>query len=351
MNKHLKKTRSISAFAFSVILLQACSGGGSGDAGGSAGNVNVTETPEVVRGVGGSFLFVSVPDFYFGTKDVGTSATQEIELANRGGDVYPISHLTIKGENADEFQTDFVDEIVLNPAEAVNISVTFEPLTDGRKFAELDIDFDSIVQATEEENLNELRFYNAQELESKQRYDQSLQQYEQYIEAGPVTTNERKAIIKAPVLSEGKLYGQGQDFDLYINALNYRESGDYALANAELATIEILHSDSYIADDALYLKAYIELMDKKDYSAAASSMKELRNRYPDSNYYDTALYSEAIAHQELGNNKIAKSIFEDLRYRHTGVDLLGVVMSKDNVISRMWFKRANDALAELGQTV
>ncbi len=339
---YIKNKKIIAACIASAGLLQACSGG---DGGGDTGSPTI---PTVIEpGVGGSFLYVSVPDFYFGTKDVGTSATQEIELTNRGGDIYPIKHLTVKGENADEFKTDFYDEIVLNPAEVIKINVTFEPITDGRKYANLDIDFDTVVQVTTEENLNEQNFYRAAELESGQRYDQSLDAYEQYLKGGPVTKNERQAIIKAPVIAEAQLYGQGADFELYLNALNYRESGEYELAAAELTAIETLYDDSYIADDALYLKAYMELIDQEDYASAQQSMKELRATYPDSNYYDTALYSEALAHQELGNRQIARSIYKDLLYRHTGVDLLGVVLPKDNVLSRMWFNRANTALVEM----
>lgn len=109
----------------------------------------------------------------------------------------------------------------------------------------------------------------------------------------------------------------------------------------------MLHSDSYIADDAAYLSAYIELMDKKNYAAAERKMKALRTKYPDSTYYDTALYSEALAHMEMGNRQLARSIFEDLKYRHTGIDSLGFTFAKDNIISRMWFERADNALAEL----
>ena len=89
------------AFSLGVALaLQACSSGAKGP------------TP----GAGGSYLHVSVPDFYFGTRNIGTSATQVIEIANRGGDVYPINSVKVVGTNADEFSTDFYDISTLIPS-------------------------------------------------------------------------------------------------------------------------------------------------------------------------------------------------------------------------------------------
>ena len=318
----------------SFVLLHGCGGGESGPA---------APTP----GVGGSYLHVSVPDFYFGTQEVGTQATQTINIANRGADVYPIKTVQVTGDNADEFTTDFYNEIVLNPAEAIELNINFSPITQGRKYAALDIDFDTIVQAPEAKSRHEQKYYQATQLERAGEYDQSLTAYSDYIEGEPVTKNKVRAAIKTPVLKEASLYGEGDDFDLYLSAMNARESGDYDRAFAELDAIEILHNDSYLADDAAYLRAYINLMDKKDYHTAEKSMKKLRSDYPDSNYYDTALYGEGMAHQEMGNRQIARNIFEDLKYRHTGLDVLGVQLAKDNLISRMWFDRADQALVAL----
>jgi len=291
-------------------------------------------------GVGGSYLHVSVPDFYFGTREVGTKASQTINITNRGADAYPIKTVRVTGDNADEFTTDFYSEIVLNPAEAIDLNIDFAPVTDGRKYAALDIDFETIVMAPEEKSRHEQTYYRARDLENAGEYGQSLVAYDDYMQGEPATKNKVQAAIKAPVLKEAALYGDGDDFNLYLNAMNARESEDYDRAFAELDAIEILHSDSYIADDAAYLRAYINLMDIQDYRAAEKSMRKLRTDYPDSNYYDTALYSEGVAHRKMGNRQIARNIFKDLKHRHTGVDVLGVQLAKDNLISRMWFDRA-----------
>lgn len=314
-----------------ALMLQACSSGAK------------SPTP----GAGGSYLHVSVPDFYFGTRNIGTSATQVIEIANRGGDVYPINSVKVVGDNADEFSTDFYDKIILNPTEVIKLNVTFKPVTNGKKNAKLDIDFDTIKQVSDEVNQNEQRYYQAMDLENNKQFDESLQTYSDYVASKPVTPNKHRAAIKLPVIKEASLYGDGPDFSMYLTAMNARSAGELDRAVAELEAIEMLHSDSYIADDAAYLNAYIELMDKEDYAAAERKMKALRANYPDSNYYDTALYSEALAHMEMGNRQLARSIFEDLKYRHTGIDSLGFTFAKDNIISRMWFERADNALAEL----
>lgn len=327
-----------SVLASSILLavsLQACSGGGP--------DAPAAPTP----GVGGSYLHVSVPDFYFGTRDVGTRASQQIEIANRGGDVYPIKTIKVTGENSDEFTTDFYDKIVLNPAEKIKLNISFEPVTDGRKSAALDIDFDTIVQVTAADNVHEQHYYRAVDLEKDGDYDESLAAYGEYIHGQPATINKYRAAIKAPVLKEASLYGEGADLDLYLNAMNARNSGELEKAVAELDALETLHNDSYLADDAAYMRAYIDLIDKKDYAAAEKSMKQLRTDYPDSNYYDTALYSEGLAHQEMGNRQLARNIFLDLKYRHTGMDAFGIELAKDNILSRMWFERADIALEAL----
>ena len=251
-------------------------------------------------------------------------ATVNVELVNRGADIYPINTVEIVGDNAEEFITDLRDPITLNPAEKVTIGVTFAPIDEGRKFASLDIDFDTIVQVDEGTNVNEQNFYRARDLERSRDYQGARDAYDTYVDNDPVTVNKQRAAIKLPVIDEGERYGSGDDFALYLEAMNARDGGDPEVAAAKLDTLLFLHPESYIADDALYLKAYAALMDEGDHAAALRSFQQLRRDYPDTTYYDTALYGEALAQQGLGNDTIARSIFLDLRLRHTGVDAFGV---------------------------
>ena len=335
---HHSMFRPLVTATVTALILQACGGGG----GGGGGDTSTKEP-----GVNGTYLYISTPDFYFGTNDVGTSATQNIQIANRGADIYPLKSITIAGDDAEEFATDVFDEVVLNPAEAITVGITFQPITDGRKFANFVVDYETIQQVAEAVNINEQIYYDGVDLENDGDYSAAKKAYSDYIDGDPVTVNKRKAVIKLPVISESEIYGAGDDFDMYLSALDLRDAGDLQGASMQLDVVHTLYPDSYLADDALYLQGYIQLMDEKDYAGALRSMQQLRKEYPDSTYYDTALYSEAIAQQEIGNHSVAREILLDLRYRHTGIDTLGITMAKDNLVSRLWFDRASTALDKM----
>lgn len=329
---------AVTASAVAAALVGCSSGGGDTSASDRAG-----------PGTNGSFLFVDSPTYYFGTTNVGTDRTQAIELVNRGGDVYPIEAINIIGDNREEFTSDFHGPVTLNPSEAVRLHVTFQPVSDGRKFANIDIDFDTIVQVTDRQNQLEQKYYAANESERKQDYGAARKQYSEYVSSSPaVDVNKRRAAIKLPVINEAKNYSEGNDFKGYLNAMNARDAGDYDAALGQIDQIMIAESDGVFADDSLYLKGYIELIDTKDYAAAQETMEQLRRSYPDTTYYDTALYSEALALQSLGNDALATEILLDLRYKHTGIEAFGLSMPKDNVLSRVWFDRASTALEQMG---
>ncbi|MFT6303824.1 MAG: TolA-binding protein [Granulosicoccus sp.] len=329
------RIRPLLAVTLACVFLQACEDSGS-------------ESTSPKLGVNGTYLHVSAPDFYFGTKDVGSKSTQNIQISNRGADVYPLKSITVRGENADEFSAQAIDEIVLKPTEAISVGITFQPITDGRKFADFIVSYDTLQKVDDSVNVNEQSYYEAKDLENSGDYLAAKRRYNDYIDGQPVTSNKQRAAIKLPIIEESTVYGDGNDFDLYLSAMDLRDIGQFEAANTELAVISTLYGDGYLGDDALYLKGYIQLMDEEKFADALTTMQQLRKQYPDSTYYDTALYSEAIAQQGLGNLPVAKEILLDLRYRHTGVDALGITLAKDNLVSRLWFDRANTALDSMG---
>ena len=220
--KIISFTRQYAVLPLITVFIAGCSGGDSGD--GSIGleddvigvqqdvqgvqqPVSINEAPreEAVP----QFLHASMPDFYFGTRDVGTQSTQTIELLNRSGDIYPLHGLELVGANAEEFRTNFFGEITLNPAEKLLVDVTFVPLTDGQKTASLHIDYDIIQQVSLRDNLNEQAYYEADELEQKGEFEASAATYKNYLANKPVTSNKRKAAIKFPVLTESENHGDG----------------------------------------------------------------------------------------------------------------------------------------------
>lgn len=329
------KICTLALTGFFTLLLQSCGGGGSDGA-----------SP----GVNGTYLHISAPDFYFGTKNVGSEATQKVQIANRGADIYPLKSVSIAGANAEEFSTDLIDDVVLKPAEAITVGITFQPITDGQKKAQFVVDYETIRQVDESVNINEQNYYQGKELENAGNFQGAKALYSDYLDGEPVTVNKRKAAIKLPVVQESATYGSEQDATLYLSALDLRETGQFEAARMELEAIQTLYGDGYFGDDALYLKGYIQLIDEKDYQSGLRTMQQLRKDYPDSTYYDTALYSEAIAQQEMGNAFVAREILLDLRYRHMGIDAFGITLAKDNIVSRLWFDRANAALEEMGAT-
>lgn len=345
-------TRQSAVVPLLAVFLASCGGGGGGGTEALDDGVQIIDnTPVTIAELPREeavpqFLVASMPDFYFGTRDVGTQSTQSIELLNRSGDIYPLHSLELTGANAEEFQTNFFGEITLNPAEKIVVDITFVPLTNGQKTASLHIDYDIIQQVSLRDNLNEQAFYKADELEQKGDFEASAATYKSYLAGKPVTPNKRKASIKFPVLSESENHGDGPDFQQYLNAVNKREDSDYIGAIASLNNLLLEQPDSIYADDALYMRGYIELMDNGDYRGARDSMSQLRSSYPDTKYYDTALYSEALANDEMGEKKQAGELYQDLKDRHTSdaAKFLSLDLPRDNYLSRLWFDRARQGL-------
>ncbi len=318
------------------LTLQACeSGSGTDDDGENDGT---------------SYLKVSVSEFYFGTRDVGSSATQSIKLTNQSADNYPIDGIEVSGTSSSEFKSSYTGGLkTLEPGEVLKVDLTFSPTSSGRKYSTLDIEHGIIVKASNKQNQAEQHYYKAKSLEDHQEYDESLITYQDYIASDPITDNKRRANIKVPILTESASHGTNDDLRLYTTALDDRETSDIDTAMKKLDQLSSKQPDSYLADDALYMRGYIQLMDRLNYRAAYNIMNDLRSKYPDSSYYDTALYVEAIALKELGQNQDAKNKFLELRQRHTGMtlELFNMEWPKDNYVSRLWFDRSSQGLAEL----
>lgn len=162
----------------------------------------------------------------------------------------------------------------------------------------------------------------------------------------PSGADKRYAKIKLPVLEEASRRGGGADLTLYLNALSDRARYNHTQALANLTQLLNDHPNSRLRDDSSYLIGYILMMDQFDFSNAKKAMAALQSDFPDSRYFDSALYSQAIAEEQLGNTKVAFELFSNLRDRHTrlSINLFGVVWPDNTVISRYWFDRSNSRL-------
>ncbi len=315
----------------SVALLAACSGG--------------NEDTAVLEEISG--LKVSLSDYRYGVQDVGSRTAQMFRIANVGVDTYPINNIVISGENPEDFLSEFPQGMVLEPGDDLEIDVAFSPLGGGQRTASLDIDYETIIGVGS--NRVESLYYSAHEYEEAGDYVTASSMYREYLNSGATTGNKARAMIKLPLLEEADIYGAGSDFGLYKSALDKRDDGD---TYASLQLLDVLlrqHGDSYLVDDAKYMRAYIQMVDHAEYQLAYDNLQSLQDEHPDSSYIDTAMYSQGLAQHELGNTAKAEEIFISLKDRHTGVKLglFELQWPKDNYVSRLWFDKSEEQLDEL----
>lgn len=137
----------------------------------------------------------------------------------------------------------------------------------------------------------------------------------------------------------------GVAIDYYLQALSYRDSNENDLALASLATVLSDHPDTSLRDDALYLKAYIELMSQFEFELARTTLAQLALEFEEGAYQDSADYLDGIALEQLDKTALAIARFQGLRDRHTAASLpFGFNWPSNTVLSRYWFDRADKRL-------
>jgi len=144
--------------------------------------------------------------------------------------------------------------------------------------------------------------------------------------------------------------GQSNVLAHYLSALDKRDAGDVDGALSSLDFILLEYKDSSLHDDALYLKAYVQIMDRYDFDAARRTLVQLETTHPQSSYQDSANYLVAIALEQMGQTADAKVALEALRDRHTAIKLpFGHSWPSGNVLSRYWYDRADRRLDIIDQ--
>ena len=137
---------------------------------------------------------------------------------------------------------------------------------------------------------------------------------------------------------------------VFMQALEQRESQQSELAVVTLDSITQSNTESSLDDDALYFKAYVQIMDLYRFEDARLSLAQLREQFPDTAYTDSADYLDAIALEQLGHTDQARLALRVLRDKHTAVSLpLGFRWPAGGMLSRYWFERADRRLAILQQ--
>ncbi len=156
----------------------------------------------------------------------------------------------------------------------------------------------------------------------------------------------RMAAVQTRIAVLQEARDAGEALSMFLNALDLRDAGKTSEAMKALDWIASEHPVSVLADDALYVTAYLLVMDRYDYAMARIVLAELRTRFPDSAYRDSSDYLDAIALEQMGETERAKQALIELRDRHTALSLpLNFRWPVGSVLSRYWFDRADRRLA------
>lgn len=189
---------------------------------------------------------------------------------------------------------------------------------------------------------------DASELINAQRYREALATLRQLQKRFPEYSNMSAVQTRIAVLHESR--EAGASLPLFLQALDLRDEGRLEEALVQLGRLRHEHDESPLLDDALYLSAYLQVMDRYDFAAARAALVALRERYPDSAYQDSADYLDAIAMEQLGDTEGASIALRQLRERHTALTLpLGFRWPAGNMLSRYWFDRTDRRLAIVEQ--
>lgn len=131
----------------------------------------------------------------------------------------------------------------------------------------------------------------------------------------------------------------------FLGALTLRDQGQFDQAIALFDSIAKGPDSESLIDDALYMVAYVQVMDRYDYAAAREALAALQQRFADSSYTDTALYLDAIAMEQQGQTNNARLALIALRDKHSALSLpFQFHWPKGNALSRYWFNRATRRL-------
>ncbi len=177
-----------------------------------------------------------------------------------------------------------------------------------------------------------------------QRYSQALAGLRRLQKTYPAFSSMAAVQTRIAVLQESA--DAGRSLDVFLQALTLRDEGDIDGALLALKSLASAYPAGSLTDDALYITAYLQVMDRYDFAAAREALRTLEERFPESAYSDSALYLDAIALEQLGETGAAREALTALRDRHTALNLpLDFRWPRGSVLSRYWFDRSDRRLA------
>ncbi len=204
------------------------------------------------------------------------------------------------------------------------------------------------VQAASDNGEAVAAYETALKLIDEQEYNSALASLRQLQKRYPAFPQIASVQTRIAVLQESS--DAGPSLPVFLKALTLREAGNMEAALQALDTIASADPAGTLTDDALYISAYVQVMDRYDFQAARGALKILEQRFPESAYSDSAHYLDAIALEQLGETQQARERLIELRARHTALDLpLNFRWPRGSVLSRYWFDRADRRLAIVDQ--
>ena len=202
----------------------------------------------------------------------------------------------------------------------------------------------AVAQGAGKQTIASLLYDQALESIEREDYSDALLKLRRLQREYPGFSKLAQAQTRIAVLQESA--DAGDSLPVFLNALALRDEGRIDEAMAELELIAQAFPAGALTDDALYISAYLLVMDRYDFVAARVALQSLEQRFPASAYSDSAQYLDAIAMEQLGDTDGARQSLIALRERHTALSLpLNFRWPAGSVLSRYWFDRADRRLA------
>jgi len=185
--------------------------------------------------------------------------------------------------------------------------------------------------------------------ELKYQPKQAFQAYRQFLKHRLNSVYRVDAQLKVSLIRSGLKEKNPDILNLMLQALNQRALSHDDDAISLLKNLLQSYPHSRLADDALNMMAYMQLLDVHDVDAAEQSYRKLLKNYPSSNYVDNAIYGMAVALEDAKQWHAARRAYQRLKEKHMAINMLGISFAKDNYLSRVWFNKASSRLEHLNQ--
>ena len=194
---------------------------------------------------------------------------------------------------------------------------------------------------------SEVDYISARAWEWQGKVKLALQAYQRFLQLHTQSVHRIDAQLKVSLIRSG-VQGKPEVLALMLKALRARALSDGDAAVGMLQDLVQRYPSSRLADDALNMLAYIQLVDVQQWHDAEQSYRHLLQAYPRSNYVDSALYGLASALEVQKKWTQSQEVYQRLKAKHSSsIAMMGLSFPKDNYLSRVWFQKADARLQHM----